>query len=345
MALPQKALDRLGFIDGYSKVFDEKSPLDDDAKPTDIMGGPFDKLNWMKAGILASDKVLTVSPNYASEISANAEKGVELDNYIRQVGGAEGIVNGMDVTEWNPKADKYLPINYDKNSVFEGKAAAKAALQAELGLPVDPTAPLFGYIGRLEEQKGVDILLAALPKIKNAQVVILGTGKAKYETLVKGLNTKSTNFKGVVKFSAPLAHTITAGADFILVPSRFEPCGLIQLHAMQYGTVPVVSSTGGLVDTVKEGTTGFHMGAFNPDRMDSADADAIATTVGRAVQVYSTPKFRDMVKACINQDLSWSQPARKWEAILEEVVRGCTAAPAKKASVQTPVQARQALGV
>lgn len=203
-----------------------------------------------------------------------------------QVGGAEGIVNGMDVTEWNPKTDKFLPVKYDKTSVFEGKAAAKAALQAELGLPVDPTAPLFGYIGRLEEQKGVDILLSvscragrrrstapwaaaaegaavrrpacrapgsrrlhcrstrvsactlltdsrpflyraaaspppqALPKVKGAQVAILGTGKAKYEALVKTLGSKNPDFKGVVKFSAPLAHMITAGADFILVPSR-----------------------------------------------------------------------------------------------------------------------------
>lgn len=168
----------------------------------------------------------------------------------------------MDVTEWNPKTDKYLPVKYDKTSAIEGKAAAKAALQAELGLPVDPSAPLFGYIGRLEEQKGVDILLAvrwagvtcaescpparvavlvllsscshppcrrllrplhqALPKLAgtNAQIAILGTGKAKYEQLVKQLATKQGNFKGVVKFSAPLAHQITAGADFILVPSR-----------------------------------------------------------------------------------------------------------------------------
>jgi granule-bound starch synthase len=112
-----------------------------------------------QAGILSADKVLTVSPNYASEISANSEKGVELDKFIRAVGGAEGIVNGMDVTEWNPKTDKYVPVKYDKNTVFEGKAAAKAALQAEMGLPVDPSVPVFGYIGRLEEQKGVDILL------------------------------------------------------------------------------------------------------------------------------------------------------------------------------------------
>lgn len=188
----------------------------------------------------------------------------------------------------------------------------------------------------------VTVNTQALPKLaaSNAQVAILGTGKAKYESMVKTMGQKNPKFKGVVKFSAPLAHMITAGADFILVPSRcerlngvhvtrgvgqqhrgdafkgfapaqtiicqtvqsshrmlccflqlllcscrFEPCGLIQLHAMQYGTVPVVSSTGGLVDTVKEGTTGFHMGAFDPDKLNSADADAIAATVQRASQV------------------------------------------------------------
>jgi hypothetical protein len=128
--------------------------------------------------------------------------------------------------------------------------------------------------------------LQALPKISGkVQVAILGTGKAKYESMVKTMGTRNPSFKGVVKFSAPLAHLITAGADFILVPSRFEPCGLIQLHAMQYGTVPVVASTGGLVDTVKEGVTGFHMGALNPDRLEEADSQAIAATVNRASQV------------------------------------------------------------
>lgn len=136
--------------------------------------------------------------------------------------------------------------------------ASPFAAQADVGLPVDPKAPLFAFIGRLEEQKGVDILMAALPKLlakaPNAQVVILGTGKAKFEKQVAAIDKEfKGRAKGVVKFSAPLAHLMTAGADFILVPSRFEPCGLIQLHAMQYGTVPVVASTGGLVDTVKVG--------------------------------------------------------------------------------------------
>merc|ERR1719453_2126406 len=135
----------------------------------------------MKAAFMYADKNLTVSPNYAEEISSGEDKGVELSKTINSVGGIEGILNGMDPAEWNPSKDKYLDMPYDEETVIEGKAAAKAALQAEAGLPVDPTAPLFGYIGRLEEQKGVDIMLKAVQKVgPDAQIIILGTGKAKY---------------------------------------------------------------------------------------------------------------------------------------------------------------------
>jgi len=171
-------------------------------------------------------------------------------------------------------------------------------------------------------------------------VVILGTGKAKLEAAVKALDTTLPGVaKGVVKFSAPMAHLITAGADFMMVPSRFEPCGLIQLHAMQYGTVPLVSSTGGLVDTVKEGVTGFHMGEMNPDGLTEADGAAVASTMARAAQVFATPAYKEMVKACVAQDLSWAKPARKWEAVLENMRYGNNDAGEKKASVQTPVKA------
>ncbi|KIZ00339.1 hypothetical protein MNEG_7624 [Monoraphidium neglectum] len=231
LGLPQSSLDSLSFTDGYDRVFNEQEPLEED-EVTPLRGkGTFSKINWLKAGLLTADKVLTVSPNYAQEISTGVDTGVELDDVIREVGGAEGIVNGMDLEEWDPARDKYLTVPYDEKSVIEGKAAAKAKLQAEMGLPVDPSVPLFGYIGRLEEQKGTDILLEALPKITAAggvQVAILGTGKAKYEAKVKAAS-KLPGVKGVVKFSAPLAHLITAGADFILVPSRFEPCGLIHI--------------------------------------------------------------------------------------------------------------------
>ncbi|KXZ51655.1 hypothetical protein GPECTOR_11g109 [Gonium pectorale] len=340
MALPAKSFEKLAFEDGYAKVYTEATPMEEEEKPP-LTGKTYKKINWLKAGILSADKLVTVSPNYATEISADPAGGVELDKAIRSR-GIEGIVNGMDIEEWNPKTDKFLTLPYDQNSVFAGKAAAKEALQAELGLPVDPTAPLFAFIGRLEEQKGVDIILAALPKLlatPKVQVAILGTGKAAYEKMVNAIGTKyKGKAKGVVKFSAPLAHMLTAGADFMLVPSRFEPCGLIQLHAMHYGTVPVVASTGGLVDTVKEGVTGFHMGALNPDKLDEADADALAATCRRAAEVFATPKYSEMVANCISQDLSWSKPAQKWEGLLEELVFGKgTIATEKKEAIKVPV--------
>lgn len=185
--------------------------------------------------------------------------------------------------------------------------------------------------------------MQALPKVlktTKAQVVILGTGKAKFEKLVTALDKQNPSLKGVVKFSAPLAHMITAGADFLMVPSRFEPCGLIQLHAMQYGTIPVVASTGGLVDTVKEGKTGFQMGSLDPDELSAEDADAVAETMGRACEVFGTPQFEQMVAACIAQDLSWAEPAKKWEGVLEEVASfpgNSARGTAKKGEVQTPV--------
>jgi len=345
LELPEASRARFEFEDGYKKIFDEDSPADDDVWEKDPKMTMYKKINWLRAGFTAADKLLTVSPNYAAEVAEDEEKGVELDEVIREMGGIEGIVNGMDVTEWNPAKDKFLDVKYDKTTVVAGKAAAKELLQAEAGLPVDPSVPLFGFIGRLEEQKGVDILIEAIPKLLKAgkpiQIVVLGTGKKKLETAVRGLDKKYSGMvAGVVKFSAPMAHYITAGADFMLVPSRFEPCGLIQLHAMQYGTVPLVASTGGLVDTVKEGVTGFQMGRFDPEELAEEDVDAIVETVARASEVYGTPTYEEMSTKCISQDLSWDIPAKKWEGILEELMS--TDAPAaakgaeKKSSVTTP---------
>ena len=343
LGLPEASKTLFEFEDGYSKVFTEDTPADEMEKLEDVteLGKTFAKMNWMKAGFLSSDKNLTVSPNYAKEVVADAEKGVELDDVIVEAGGMEGIVNGMDSVDFNPLKDKYLPVKFGPQSVVEGKAAAKAALQAEAGLEVDPSIPVIGFIGRLEEQKGVDILLAAIPEILErceCQIVVLGTGKKKFEKLVKNLDVDFPDkVKGVVKFSLPLAHLIFGGADYMAIPSRFEPCGLIQLQAMSYGCVPMVSSTGGLVDTVKEGVTGFHMGALNPDELDEADAAAIAATVVRAVEVYGTETYGAMSKKCISQDLTWAEPAMKWEAVLEEMNSFSAEATIKKESVSTPV--------
>lgn len=151
----------------------------------------------------------------------------------------------------------------------------------------------------------------------------LGTGKTSLEAQLKTLKHRFPGVAvGIVKFSTPLAHLITAGADFMVVPSRFEPCGLIQMHSMAYGTIPLVASTGGLVDTVKEGVTGFQMGAMDIDGLVSEDADAVATTMMRAAEVFGTPAFDSMRHACIAQDLSWAGPAKKWEALLTELKFG-----------------------
>jgi granule-bound starch synthase len=345
LGLPEASRSRFSFEDGYPTVFDETCPADAEGR-SPIVAAPgqrFAKLNWLRAGITACDKLLTVSPHYATEIASGPQLGVELDTLIKSK-GVEGIVNGMDVADWNPALDKFLAFKYNAETVEAGKGHAKAALQREVGLPVTPSAPLFGFIGRLEEQKGVDILVSALdklPKDTPIQVAILGTGKPALEAEVRNLSNRFPNVAvGVVEFNNSVAHLITAGADFMVVPSRFEPCGLIQLHAMAYGTVPLVSSTGGLVDTVKEGVTGFQMGSMDPDGLIEADAEAVAATMARAAEVFGTPAYAKMRDACIAQDLSWALPAKKWEATLTELKFGETyAAQAvqEKAAVPTPV--------
>lgn len=327
--LPAEYKGSFDFIDGYYKPVKGR------------------KINWMKAGILESHRVVTVSPYYAKELISSVAKGVELDHILRLT-GITGIVNGMDVQEWNPVTDKHIDIHYDHTTVHEGKALAKESLQAEVGLPVDKNIPLIGFIGRLEEQKGSDILAAAIPHFikENVQIVVLGTGKKYLEKELEELEVKYPDkARGIAKFNVPLAHMITAGADFMLIPSRFEPCGLIQLHAMQYGTVPIVSSTGGLVDTVKEGYTGFQMGSFSVEckTVDPADVMALATTVKRALTTYGTPALKEMIQNCMAQDLSWKGPAKLWEKMLlsMEVIgelgtEGEEVTPLSKENVPTP---------
>ncbi|MCO5552877.1 hypothetical protein L7F22_006396 [Adiantum nelumboides] len=303
------------------------------------------KINWLKAGISETDIVLTVSPNYASEILSGPDRGVELDKSVEKK-GIRGIANGMDVIEWDPSTDKHLEVNYDSTTVLEAKPALKEALQAEVGLPVDPNVPVLGFIGRLEEQKGSDILAEAVPGILKDNVQALA--RRVWRNLEALEEMYPGKARGVVKFNVPLAHMIIAGADFMLVPSRFEPCGLNQLYAMRYGTIPIVTSTGGLVDTVKEGVTGFQTGkAFNVkcEEVDPADVQALITTVRRAVQTYATPGYYQMIKACMAQDLSWKGPAKEWEAVLLSLMvegskpgvdDGDEVAPLAKENVATP---------
>ncbi|KAF7148632.1 hypothetical protein RHSIM_Rhsim03G0214900 [Rhododendron simsii] len=328
--LPDQFKGSFDFTDGYSKP---------------VRGR---KINWMKAGILESDRVVTVSPYYAQELVSGEDKGVELDNILR-VTGITGIVNGMDAQEWNPSTDKYIDVKYNATTVMDAKPILKEALQAEVGLPVDRNIPVIGFIGRLEEQKGSDILVEAISEFvgEDVQIIILGTGKKHMEEQIEELgDLYPDKARGVAKFNRPLAHMIIAGVDFMLIPSRFEPCGLIQLQAMPYGTIPIVASTGGLFDTVKEGFTGFQMGAFNVEceTVDPADVKAVATTVKRALKTYGTPALAEMIQNCMAQELSWKEPAKKWERLLLSLevagskpgFDGEEIAPLAKENVATP---------
>ena len=347
LGLPAASKSRFDFEDGQPREFVEG----EDPASLPAGGKKFAKINWLKAGALAADAVLTVSPNYAREICADAAGGVELDGVFRSV-GVEGIVNGRNTpapaAPGTAAAASLLPLEFDATTVAEGKAVAKETLQAELGLPVDPDAALFGFVGRLEEQKGVDVLLAAIPGLvqraggKKVQVAVLGTGKKVLEAQVASLSDKFPGVaSGTVAFSAPLAALITAGSDFFVVCSRQEPCGLVQLDAMARGTVPVVATVGGLVDTVKEGATGYHVGKIDPDGLEAEDVEALASTLARAAAAHGTPAHDAMRDRCISQDLSWAKPAAKWEAILEDLSSGGSTAEtgAKKAAVTTPVAA------
>nr|ARA71548.1 starch synthase [Eleusine coracana] len=329
--LPERFKSSFDFLDGYD---------------TPVEGR---KINWMKAGILEADRVLTVSPYYAQELISGEARGCELDNHMRLT-GITGIVNGMDVSEWDPSKDKYIAVKYDEETAMEAKALNKEALQAAVGLPVDRKIPLIAFVGRLEEQKGPDVMAAAIPEIleeEDVQIVLLGTGKKKFERLFKAAEEKYPDkVAAIVKFNAPLAHHIMAGADLLAVTSRFEPCGLIQLQGMRYGTPCACASTGGLVDTVVEGKTGFQMGRLSVDCkvVEPADVKKVTTTLKRAIKVVGTPAYNEMVRNCMTQDLSWKGPAKNWENVLlsmgvagsEPGIEGEEIAPLARENVAAP---------
>ncbi|CAN6466289.1 unnamed protein product [Victoria cruziana] len=278
------------------------------------------RINWMQAGIQEADIVLTVSPYYAQELISGAAKRVELDEIIRRK-GITGIMKGIDVTEWNPKADKYIDINYDSTSVLQAKPLLKEALQAAVGLPVNRNIPVFAFIGRLEEHKGSDILLASVSEFmgENLQLIALGTGKRHMEVQIEQFETMyQEKARGIARFDTALAHKIIAGADFLLIPSRYEPCGLVQLQGMKYGTVCHAAATGGLADTIRDGFTGFHMGPFSTscEAVEAADIKALVSSVRRSLSIYRTPAHEEMIRNCMAQDFSWKSSARKWEETL-----------------------------
>ncbi len=283
----------------------------------------FGALNLVKAAIRHSNLLTTVSPTYAREIQTGAY-GCGLDGPLRERGGdLVGIRNGIDVEEWNPATDEALHERYTATRLA-GKAECKAALQREAGFEVDPKRPLFASIGRMAPQKGLDVLAHALHRILDmgAQLVLLGSGDRDAEHFFGTVAAqRHDRFKAWFGFSERLAHRIEAGADFFLMPSRFEPCGLNQMYSLRYGTLPIVRSTGGLVDTVQQYDE--RTGEGTGFRFDDLTPDAIVNTVGWAMSTWhDRPKHIEaMRRRGMAQDFSWDAAAAEYEALYRRAYR------------------------
>jgi len=281
-------------------------------------------INLLKAGLYSSDKINAVSPNYAEETKTQ-EHGFRLDGVLRYRSGDYcGILNGIDTAVWNPQKDTLIPKRYSAADL-EGKAVAKKALQRYFGLPEDSSIPVIGMVTRLTDQKGVGELFG--PTYGSAwqicndfklQLVLVGSGESWCEHEISSLSSRLPNFKAHIGYSEELSHLIEAGADFFLMPSRYEPCGLNQMYSLVYGTLPIVRRTGGLADTVEnydenKGTgTGFMFDHLTPR--------AIYDTVGWAIWAwYNHPEqIEAMRQRAMKQDFSWEKSAKKYVALYEE---------------------------
>ncbi len=269
-------------------------------------------VNFLKAGILHAGQVITVSPTYAREILTPAY-GYGLDDVVRRRAGAlRGILNGVDRDEWNPATDAHLAARFTAAQPA-GKAECKSALLRELGLPASPELPVVGVISRLWDQKGLDLAVGVLPRLLREgklRFVLLGSGDPALEQEYRRLAADFPDLCAVrIGYDHGLSHRIEAGADFFLMPSRFEPCGLNQMYSMAYGTLPIVRATGGLADTV-EGWDGRTSGTGIV--FEHADQPAIEWALRRALELYAQPKaLKALRKNAMLTDFSWSRSAEE----------------------------------
>jgi starch synthase len=289
-----------------------------------------DRLNLLKTGIVFADSINTVSPRYAREIQTHP-LGCGLDGVLshrRDV--LSGIVNGVDYQIWNPAGDPHLAVNYGVRNWRDGKLACKTALQREVGLPEQADLPLIGFIGRLADQKGIDLIariVADWSEHRPVQWVLLGEGEPVWERTLRELANQHPDRVAVrPEFCDPLAHRIEAGADIFLMPSRYEPCGLNQLFSLKYGTVPVVRCTGGLADTITDTTdqtlangtaTGFHFREY---------ADwALEEALSRACNMFSGDQtaWTQLVNTGMRQDWSWARSAEKYVELYKTTIARC----------------------
>lgn len=278
--------------------------------------------NMLKGGLAYADRITTVSNTYAWEIQT-PEYGEKLEEHLRYHSyKLRGIVNGIDYGMWNPATDPALAVNYDITNVLERKPQNKLALQKELGLVEDEGKLVVGLISRLTNQKGLDLVNAIVPQIMdgNTQVVVLGTGDKEYEDTFRYYeNAYKGMFSACIQYDESRAHRIYAGADVLLVPSRFEPCGLTQLNAMHYGTLPIVRETGGLKDTVEP--YNVFNGGGNGFTFDRYDAGLLLDAINRAKTEYFTSRYHwdEVVQRDMAKDVSWTNSARQYKDLYLEL--------------------------
>ncbi len=304
---------------GYQGVFD-KSVVDELGLGWDAFTPwgmeYYDRVNFLKAGLAYADWITTVSPTYAHEIQT-PEHGFGLHAFVRSRSDRlVGILNGVEYAEWDPATDRHLPARYDADDLA-GKAACRRRLHEELGIEDRPGAMLLGMVSRLAWQKGVDLLRDAIPALmeRNVNLAILGSGEQHYVEALEGAKRYHQKRIGLyVGYDNGLAHRIEAGADAFLMPSLYEPCGLNQMYSLKYGTVPVVRSTGGLVDTVVDATV---PGSFGTGfRFDDANPGALIDAVDRAYRAFSNPpRWREIQRYGMEQDFSWDSAAAKYEEV------------------------------
>ena len=284
----------------------------------------WDRLSFLKAGVSFADRITTVSPTYADEIQ-RPEYGEGFDGIMRARGDAlVGILNGIDVEEWNPSADRFLPAPFDAEHL-DGKQVAKRALLERFGLPMDEAAmarPLIGMVSRMANQKGLDLVAAAAQDLLtlDASIVVVGSGESRYQDMWQHLaRARSDRIAVFIGYDEPRAHLVEGGADIFLMPSRFEPCGLNQMYSMRYGTVPVVRAVGGLVDTVKPYDprngrgTGFLFAPYEPGPMMSA--------LGSALVAFRNKKmWTRLQKNGMRADFSWDRSAAEYVTVYKRVL-------------------------
>jgi len=276
----------------------------------------YGRFNIMKSGIVYSDMINTVSPTYAEEIKT-PEFGCGLDGLLRKRSDVlVGILNGIDEEEFNPQTDRYLPVRFSVDSL-EKKEDVKKILLGNLGLSYSDNIPVISFIGRLWDQKGIDILIQAIPEIikRDSYLVILGTGSEYYHQILTELGEQYSGKISVnLRFDNKLAHLIYGGSDFLLMPSRFEPCGLGQMIAMKYGTIPIVRGIGGLKDTVEDGRTGFVFFDYT--------CNALLESIDRALDLYRNNRGRlnEIRKNAMLEDHSWSNSAKKYLEVYNKIL-------------------------